>query len=315
MATDCQKTMAEGEHVSSMPQFGRASEAAGAPSYEPYARLLTLLLPRLRNLAVFDGLGSRVWTTPDWDLDFDADFVRDAMADSLTDESDIPALGRAIDADRGIYAFVLRTDSREILAIVCLEVANQGTQSTPRPAATLRPFLQPALECLRRELLLGASAPRADAPRSARPQVVPLPTVPVNDIDALDAVLRCAFDHVGCALAALWIPERELSLSLAPSGKRMSPQLLRLPQQQLFSAMGQEARTIVLNNPVPAAAGGAAPYRILGCPIRWQDGRLAGVLALFNPPSVADFQPAQARAAELMATCLGALIRRGRPAA
>jgi len=35
-------------------------------------------------------------------------------------------------------------------------------------------------------------------------------------------------------------------------------------------------------------------------------------MALFNPPSVADFDALQARAAELLAKCLGILVDRGR---
>ena len=190
----------------------------------------------------------------------------------------------------------------------------QGKEKSARPVDALRPFVKPAIECLQRELMLRANLGGRDSQRAQRAQVVPLPVGPVNDLDALDQILRNAFEYIGCALAAVWIPDRELSLSLTPSGNRMSPQLLRGPQQQLLESLRQHPRTILVNHSTPAAGSSAAAYKILACPIVFPDGRMAGVLGLYNPPSAADFQPSQARSVELLAKCLGVIVHRGRPA-
>ncbi len=290
--------------------------AGAAQSYESYGRLLTLLLPRMRNLAVHDGFANQVWATPDWQVESAGDFVTETISAALQDDAAIPALGRAIDNDRALYSFVLRTDGHEILAVVSLEVTIPPNQGDARPVKALRPFVQPALECLRRELSLrdGAVAgERRDAPRA---QLVPLPVAPVNDLDALDSILRQGFEYVGCTLAALWVPDRNVSLSLTPSGRRLSPQLLRIPEQQLLQALRQQPRTLMINQVLPpgAEAGGTTAYKVLACPVASPAGQFAGVMALFNPPSVADFGEPQARAAELLAKCLGVLVDRGRPA-
>ena len=286
-----------------------------AQSYDSYGRLLTLLLPRMRNFAVHDGFANQIWATPDWHVEIANDFVTETISAALQDEADIPALGREVDNDSALYSFVLRTDSHEILAVVSLEVAIPANQGGARPVKALRPFVQPALECLRRELSLRDAAMAGERRDGPRPQVVPLPVAPANDLDALDSILRQGFGYVGCALAALWVPERKVSLSLTPSGKRLSPQLLRIPEQQLWQAMQQEPRTIIINQALPpgAQAAGTTVYKVLACPVAGPDGYVAGVMALFNPPSVADFDAPQARAAELLARCLGVLVDRGRP--
>ena len=293
---------------------GTSAQPATDQSYESYGRLLTLLLPRMRNFAVHDGSGNPVWTTPDWNVDIASDFVRETITAALQDQVEIPAQGCAIDNDRALYSFALRNDSQEVLAVVSLEVSIPANQRGPRPVDALRPFVQPAIECLRRELALRDTVQAGERREAPRAQVVQLPVAHVNDLDALDAILKHGFQHVGCALAALWVPARNVSISLTQSGKRMPPQLLRLPQQQLLQAMHKSPRTIILNQTVAPEANGAAAaaYKILACPVAGPAGHLLGVMALFNPPSVADFEATQARSAELLAKCLGVLVERGR---
>jgi hypothetical protein len=65
--------------------------------------------------------------------------------------------------------------------------------------------------------------------------------------------------------------------------------------------MQLQQRTIVVNRISKVASGAAAPYKILACPVRHPSERVMGVLALFNPPSAADFDSHQTRIAELLA--------------
>jgi hypothetical protein len=287
------------------------SQSAAKISFESYGRLLTLLLPRLRNFAVHDGFANCIWSSPDWNLDDSGEFVRETILAALRDAAETPALGRAIDNDRALYAFALRGDNHEVMAVVCLEVTIQANQREFRPVETLRPFVQPAIECLRRELALrNALGVRAGAP-APLPQAVARSAEPRRDGEVLDKILRNSFDYVGCALAALWIPEMNVSISLTPSGKRMSAELLRVAQRQLVESMQQKQRTIIVNKGSAPASTLAAAYKILACPIAYPSGRFAGVLALFNPPSVSDFHADQARCAELLAKCINAVINLG----
>jgi Amt family ammonium transporter len=106
---------------------------------------------------------------------------------------------------------------------------------------------------------------------------------------------------MGCALAALWVPDKNISVSLTQSGAPMSPEALQRAQQHLTAWMQMQQRTIVINHISKVASDVAAPYKILACPIRHHSGRVMGVLALFNPPSAPDFNVQQSRIAEILA--------------
>jgi hypothetical protein len=291
----------------------KESENGGPPpaktSFESYGRLLTLLLPRLRGFAVHDGFANLVWSSPDWSADESGDFVRQTISAALQDTGETPALGRSIDNDRALYAFALRADNQEVLAVISLEVAITAGQNSARPVDTLRPFVQPAIDCLRRELalreLLGSRELNAVPLRA---QGLPRRTNIGSEIEGLDTILRSSFEYVGCALAALWIPERNVSISLTPSGNRMSAQLLQGPRRQLLESMQQHQRTIIVNSLPGPARPGATAYKTLACAVSYPKGRFAGVLALFNPPSGADFGAQHARSAELLAKCISVLI-------
>ena len=285
-------------------------QPTGKTSYESYGRLLTLLLPRLRGFAVHDGFSNSLWSSPDWSADESGDFVRQTISAALQDPAETPALGRAIDNDRALYAFALRAENQEVLAVISLEVAITGSQNSARPVDTLRPFVQPAIDCLRRELILREALGSNEVQAAPlRLQVLPRRTHIGSEQESLDSILKCSFEYVGCALAALWIPGRSnLSISLTASGNRMSPQLLQGPRRQLVESMQQHQRTIIVNNASGPAPPGATAYKTLACPIAYPNGRFAGVLALFNPPSGADFDAQHARSAELMAKCISVLI-------
>lgn len=278
-------------------------------SFESYGRLLTLLLPRLRGFAVHDGFSNPLWTSPDWSADESGDFVRQAISAALQDTCETPAIGRAIDNDSALYAFALRAENQEVLAVVSLEVAITAGQSAARPVDTLRPFVQPAIDCLRRELVLREALGSQEVNAGPlRVQAAPRRTNIGSEHESLDTILKSGFEYVGCALSALWIPERNVSISLTPSGNRMSPQLLQGPRRQLIESMQQHQRTIIVNSLPGPARPGATAYKTLACPISYPKGRFAGVLALFNPPSGKDFEAQHARSAELLAKCISVLI-------
>ena len=106
---------------------------------------------------------------------------------------------------------------------------------------------------------------------------------------------------MGCALAALWVPDKNVGLSLTRSGTPMSPDSLKRAQHHLMAWMQLQQRTIVVNHISKVASDVAAPYKILACPIRHRSERVMGVLAMFNPPSAPDFDAQHTRIAELLA--------------
>src|SRR5208282_4842728 len=120
---------------------------------------------------------------------------------------------------------------------------------------------------------------------------------------------KTGLDRMGCALAALWVPDKNIALSLTRSGQPMSPESLNRAQHHLLAWMQLQQRTIVVNRISKVASDAAAPYKILACPVRHPSERVMGVLALFNPPSAPDFDLHQTRIAEVLAKRATSIIQ------
>jgi type II secretory pathway predicted ATPase ExeA len=128
-----------------------------------------------------------------------------------------------------------------------------------------------------------------------------LQSAAASDAAEFNLILKSALDHVHCALVALWVPEMHIELTLTRSGRPMAPEALRSAQQILLDWMQLQQRTIVVNRISKVASDAAAPLKILACPVCHPSDRMMGVLAIFNPPSAADFEPHQTEMAEQLA--------------
>ena len=276
-------------------------------SFDPYGRLLRMLMPSLRGVVVHDGYANLVWATDEWDLSDEPDLINDAIANALSDSAEFAGIARTIDADRVVYSFAVRGDHIELLGIVSLVVRLSGTQIEPRPLQTVRQLVQPALECLRRELALRAKLGSSERDLNVKERDLELMMeissneAAASDADEFSQILKTGLDRMGCALAALWVPDKNISVSMTRSGAPMAPEALKRAQHHLTAWMQMQQRTIVINHISKVATDVAAPYKILACPIRHTSERVMGVLALFNPPSAQDFDLPQTRVAEMLA--------------
>ncbi len=125
-------------------------------SFDPYGRLLRMLMPSLRGVLVHDGYSNLVWASDEVDLSDESQLINDAIANALSDTAEFPGIARTIDADRVVYSFAVRGEHIELLGVVSLVVRLSGTRIEARPLQNIRQLVQPALECLRRELALRA---------------------------------------------------------------------------------------------------------------------------------------------------------------
>jgi diguanylate cyclase (GGDEF)-like protein len=277
-------------------------------SFDPYGRLLRMLMPSLRGVVVHDGFSNLIWASDEWDLSDEPEIIDEAIANALADTSEFPGIARTIDADRVVYAFAMRSDQIELMGVVSLVVRLSGTQIEPRPLQTVRQLVQPALECLRREFALRAKLGSSERDLNIKERDLQLmmeissgQSSAAGDADEFPQILQTGLDRMGCALAALWVPDKNISVSMTRSGAPMSAEALQRAQQHLTAWMQMQQRTIVINHISKVASDVAAPYKILACPIRHHSGRVMGVLALFNPPSAEDFDVQQTRVAEMLA--------------
>jgi diguanylate cyclase (GGDEF)-like protein len=283
-------------------------------SFEPYGRLLRMLMPSLRGVVVHDGFANLVWASDEWDLAADHEIINDAISNALTDPTEYAGIAR-FDEDRAVYSFALRGQHIELLGVVSLLARLSGARTEGRPLQYVRQLVQPALECLRRELSLRSTLGSRERDLGIRERDLSLMLEMssnqsgTGDADEFDLILKTGLERMGCALAALWVPDKNIALSMTRSGHPMSPESLQRAQQHLMAWMQLQQRTIVVNHISKVASDVAAPYKILACPVRHPSERVMGVLALFNPPSAHDFDSHQTRVAELLAKRVTVIIQ------
>src|SRR5450631_4259173 len=291
------------------------SPAADA-SFDPYGRLLRMLMPSLRGVVVHDGFSNLVWASDEWDLADEVDVIKDVIATALTDTAEFAGVVRTLDADRAVYSFAMRGEHIELLGVVSLIARLSGKQTEARPLQTVRQLVQPALECLRRELSLRSKLGSRERDLDVRERDLELMleisshhSAASSDTDEFELIMKTGLERMGCALAALWVPDKNIALSLTRSGQPMSPESLHRAQHHLMAWMRLQQRTIVVNHISKVASEVAAPYKILACPVRHPSERVMGVLALFNPPSAPDFDLHQTRIAEALAKRATSIIQ------
>jgi diguanylate cyclase (GGDEF)-like protein len=273
-----------------------------------------MLMPSLKGVMVHDGLCNVAWASEDWDLGDELDIAKDAISNALTDPHEFPGIVR-IDADSALYSIAIRSGQVETLGVVTLHVRLSGARTEARPLSYIRQLLQPALECLRRELSLRSKLGSRERDLGVRERDLSLmlemssTQSATGDADEFDLILKTAIEHMDCALVALWVPDKNIALSMTRSGNPMSADSLQRAQQHLMAWMQLQQRTIVVNHISKVASDVAAPYKILACPVRHPSERVMGVMALFNPASAHDFDSHQTRVAELLAKKVTVIIQ------
>ncbi len=107
---------------------------------------------------------------------------------------------------------------------------------------------------------------------------------------------------MGCALAALWVPDKNIGLSMTRSGHPMSQESLHRAKQHLMAWIQLQQRTIIVNHISKVASDVAAPYQDSGMPgappLGARDGRAGAVQ---SRRARHDFDSHQTRVAELLA--------------
>ena len=288
---------------------------AAEASFDPYGRLFRMLMPSLRGVVVHDGFANLVWASDEWDLADEPDIVKEAIANALSDTAEYAGIVRTLDAARAVYSFAIR-EHIELLGVVSLIARLSGKQAQARPLQTVRQLVQPALECLRRELSLRSKLGSRERDLDVRERDLDLmqeisshQSAATSDADEFGLIMKTGLERMGCALAALWVPDKNIALSLTRSGQPMSTESLQRAQLHLMAWMQLQQRTIVVNHISKVASDVAAPYKILACPVRHPSERVMGVLALFNPPSAPDFDLHQTRIAEALAKRATSIIQ------
>ena len=281
------------------------------PSLDPYGHLLRMLVPRASGIGFYDARGNTLWTADDYDGPDPRPIVEEALAKAP------PATNAVIDGfardfeGAPSYAFRLRDERGEVIAVATL-VTRDGED---RPLSFIQHLVQPALECLTRELLARSTLGLMSRDLQARDDDLDLllsvaPEDPENpqQADELGLLVQTCVDHLGCVLGALVVPERNVAICKARSGAKPQVSILSATHRHLLNWAQLQRRTLLINKSTPGK-GGLPPNKILSVPVRHPSGRVTGFLAMFREPDAEDFDLRAERLCELLGRKVGTVLQ------
>jgi len=297
-----------------IPSTTTTAATAGGSDFEAYARLLRALLPRMTGMCIFNATAELTWTN---DMAVEPALAR-MVAESLRAAREQPAdPGVVIGDGEPSYIFWLRHESGsasgEPYAAVLVRCKSNGEART---LAFVHALVRPALEILARELLnreqirnLSGSLAEQDGDLDM------LLSVSAGDSagddgggDELKAVLRAAVERIQCGLAAIIVPEKGLVMVRRDAAHAIDASLVARAHRHLMTSAQISSEPVIVNNMQLTSGNASHAYRVLSCPVTRADERAIGVLALFRPLAMPEFQARQARLGELLAQRVASVI-------
>lgn len=284
---------------------------AARPSLDPYGHLLRMLMPRAVGIGFYDADGRPLWVADGYDGPDPLPLVRAALADVPPATTDrIDGFSQAYEGAPA-YVFRLRGGSGEVIAVTTLLTRDNEN----RPYSYVQHLVQPALECLQRELDARSSLGELSRDLRARDDDLELllritPDDPAGALqgDELGGLVQACVDHLGCALGALVVPERNVAICKAPAGQKPPVEILTRIHRHLLNWAQLQRRNLTINR-VRARPVELPPFKILSTPIRHASGRVVGFLALFREESGADFEPRTERLVELLSRKITTILQ------
>jgi diguanylate cyclase (GGDEF)-like protein len=289
--------------ASTQPIDVPAHLANSKPNLDPYGQLLRMLMPRALGIGFYDAKGAPLWVTDDYDGPDPAPLVETALARVP------PATTGRIDGfsqdHEGAPAYIFRLRDAEggIIAIAAL-LTRDGEN---RPYSFVQSLVQPALECLQRELEARMSVDNLTRDLRSRDDDLELllkmaPQDPASPEagDELGMMVKACVDHLGCLLGALVVPERNIAICKAPGGERPQVEILTKIHRHLLNWAQLQRRNLVINK-IKVRPVELPPYKILCTPVRHASGRVAGFLVMFRQEDAPNFDPRTERLVELLA--------------
>ncbi len=276
--------------------------AGAKPNLDPYGQLLRMLMPRALGIGFYDAKGAPLWVAAGYDGPDPAPLVAAALAQVP------PATTSRIDGfsqdheGAPAYVFRLRGDEGDVIAIATL-LTRDGES---RPYSFVQNLVQPALECLQRELEARTSVDVLTRDLRSRDDDLDLllklapedPDSPEAG-DELGVMVQTCVDHLDCLLGGLVVPERGIAICKAPRGERPQVEILTKIHRHLLNWAQLQRRNLVINK-IKVRPIELPPYKILCTPVRHASGRVAGFLVMFRAEDGPNFDARTERLAELL---------------
>ncbi len=276
--------------------------AGAKPNLDPYGQLLRMLMPRALGIGFYDARANPLWVAEGYDGPDPTPLVVAALA------SVPPATTGRIDGfiqdheGAPAYVFRLRNSEGDVIAVATL-LTRDGEN---RPYSFVQSLVQPALECLQRELESRASVDYLTRDLRSRDEDLELllkmapedPDSPQAG-DELGVLVQTCVDHLGCLLGALVVPERGVAICKAPHGERPQVEILTKIHRNLLNWAQLQRRNLVINK-IKVRPIDLPPHKILCTPVRHASGRVIGFLVMFREERAPSFDPRTERLVELL---------------
>jgi diguanylate cyclase (GGDEF)-like protein len=281
---------------------------------DPYAQLITTLLPRATGIAAYDAACEQRWASESFPSDSELPgVIRSSRRNADLTPEQAGEL-TVMHGDTPVYCFWLRTDAGVLIAV--LAIVWRSGETEQRKFDFVHAMAKPALEVLRRELVSRASIDSLNVALSSRDRDLEVLLSASGDdnkdsvdtTDDLKSILQNATEHLRCSLTALIVPEKSLVVMRTAGDEAPDRSVLAKTHRHLMSLAQLRREPVIIDKFAPNPEPGSPRYRILSCPVRHPSGRTMGVLALFRSQGDPEFVEREARLADLLARRAAAII-------
>ena len=247
-----------------------------ADGYAPYGQLVKMLLPSAGSIAIYDGAGELVWCCDG----YERPDLR-ALLESMRAADTLAGRGKVEPTSAGVPAFVAALKDQDVRPLGSLVIELSSGQSARYSGSMVASLFRPVLDCLESRMNLERTMLHADRAEVGELELLlTIDDEDREDASALEQLVRHCVEHLGCALGALLVPDKNLVISCSADASSPGSQLLDRTQKHLLAWAQLNNRPMVVNR--VAAASDIAPYKILSCPVRDPHNRVMGLIALFR---------------------------------
>ncbi len=278
-----------------------AVEPATGDVYGPYGQLIKMLLPRSGSVAVYDAHKEFLWCSDGCERPDLRTLVEDLSAG---DSEYFSSRGttRTVAGGGSAFLYALRGQLGQILGSVVVELADD--HNTLAKSSMVASLLRPVLDCLENRIDLERTVVEQEDGTDADDLELLLTVDDGGEAksNALEHLVRHCVKHLDCALGALVIPDKSLTVCCAadPVLEAQGPTVLSKTHKHLLAWVQLNNRPMVVNHVAPEAKGTVPPYKILSCPVRDPNNQVTGLFGLFRAADAADFDLRDIRILEFM---------------
>jgi diguanylate cyclase (GGDEF)-like protein len=277
---------------------------ASVETWKSYAQLLARLSPRVSHILFASADGTSWWSSDPTS----ASRVQYALSLLLSSHtarlSEVDGLMETEDNAESRYGFRIRGALGEVLGLVVIAL--------PQPEARLdlsavHALIKPALDCLQSELSARAAIGELHEDLAINSRELDLfqrlSETAADGLDSLGQIPSLAIQHLSGMVAAILLPDRNLTICRTRSGQPSGIEsgVLAQMHRHLTTRAQLHGCTLVANRLALDGSNAAVPYKAISTPIRDEARRVIGVLAVFRVDTDGDFQLRDAETLELLA--------------